>query len=295
MILVTGVSGFIGKHLIETLCERFNKDEILALTSKPITNCLYVLHNNYSFENDFLKNSYPSIETIVHVGSFIPKDWSKANDWIECNSNITNTAKLLEVQIPKLKRFIYISTVDVYNSDSIIMESTAVNPISLYAHSKLYCEIMLQSWAKKNQIDLSILRIGHVYGPGEELYSKVIPATMRKLLKNEPLTISGSGNEVRSFIFVKDVVDVIINSITSKALDDIVNVAGSHPVTINELFKKLILISDQQTIIENSQSSIKARSLIFDTGRMKKILGREETNLDEGLRIEWEYMKSILS
>ena len=67
------------------------------------------------------------------------------------------------------------------------------------------------------------LRIGHVYGPGEEEYKKVIPITIKKILDNKPLQLWGDGSDLRSFIFIDDVVNSIVKSLFSPINDSGIN------------------------------------------------------------------------
>jgi nucleoside-diphosphate-sugar epimerase len=179
MVLLTGASGFIGKHLLAALISKYGKDNVLALTSAPLTDCRYLLHLDYSFGSGyFADNGYAdSITTIIHAGAFTPKNSAQANDWKQSNSNIHNTAVLLEADLPRLEKFIYLSTLDVYGNDEIISENSTVAPASLYGHSKLYGEKMVTAWANDKKVFAQILRVGHVYGPGEEAYQKIIPVT----------------------------------------------------------------------------------------------------------------------
>jgi hypothetical protein len=78
------------------------------------------------------------------------------------------------------------TTIDVYEkSDQIISENNPTNPETLYGFSKLYCEKMIENWANANNKIVQILRLGHVYGPGEGLFKKIIPVTMQKIKANE--------------------------------------------------------------------------------------------------------------
>ena len=124
---------------------------------------------------------------------------------------MSSTAKLLTSNLPNIKNFVFFSTVDVYGYNSLISEETNLSPSSLYGHSKLYCEQMISSWAAQKKICHQILRIGHVYGEGEEKYKKIIPVTMQRLLSNIPLQMYGDGSEIRSFIYIQDVVNAVIN------------------------------------------------------------------------------------
>ena len=126
MILVTGVSGFIGKHLLTALVKEYGKDHVVAFTSEPISLCPYLLHHNYTFDPDYFLNAgYSSIKTIVHAGAFIPKNTSESNDWKQSSSNISNTQKIMQLQLPELRKFIFLSTIDVYGKDKIFTEQSA--------------------------------------------------------------------------------------------------------------------------------------------------------------------------
>jgi nucleoside-diphosphate-sugar epimerase len=294
MILLTGASGFIGRHLLSKLIEIFGRENILVLSSKPTNSCRFLLHNNYNFDAEYvLKNGYENIKTIIHAGAFTPKNVDVANDIELSNSNILNTQKLLNLSLPLLENFIFLSTLDVYDNTEEISEETFEKPISLYGFSKLYCEKMIEFWGNKNKKIVQVLRIGHVYGAGEEAYDKIIPSTFKKILRNESVQIWGTGEELRSFINVNDVVGSIIKSLTLKESIGVVNVVSSQPISIIELVKKIINISKSDSKIEYIKPNTVGRSLIFNNAKLKKCLLFNETKIEVGLKDELDYMKSI--
>lgn len=294
MILITGTSGFIGKHLLSALVKLYGKEPLIALTSRPTEECAYLLHEDYSFDLDFfVKAGYSDIHTIIHVGAFTPKKSEDADDWILCSKNIFNTYKLLSSHMPKLSKIIYLSTLDVYGKSNVITEQTTLDPISLYGTSKLYCEKLVTSWAIANHKTYQILRIGHTYGPGEESYQKLIPNTIRNLINLQPIHIWGSGNEIRSFIYIYDVVKAIMNSLKLEDSIGPVNIVGSQQIKVIELVEKLIKISGYTPVIKYLKMDVKGRDLVFDNIKMKSFLLNEEVLFDEGLLKEWNYMKGI--
>ena len=295
MILLTGASGFIGSHLLDKLVNIFGSDQIVALTSKPISKCPFILHNNYSFDNKtFIKAGFKNIDTIIHSGAFIPKTSNEGNDIERCNSNIQNTCLLLKAELPGIKNFIYLSTIDVYEYDNPITEESKVNPFSLYGNSKFYCEKLVSVWASQNDKTHQILRIGHVFGPGEEKYQKIIPVTMKRILNGDAIQLYGDGNDIRSFIFIDDVIEAIVNAITLKIFSGVINIVGNEQISINELVHKIITIANRPTDIENINSVSKNRDLVFDNKKMKELLCKPKTNLSEGLIREWEYLQKSL-
>ena len=295
MILLTGASGFIGKHLLNELIENYGYEKIIALTSKPIENSKYLLHNNYSFEEDyFIKNECANVDIIIMGGAFTPKRSSDSNNVLLSNSNIYTVEKLLKSNLPNLKKIIYLSTLDVYGNSEIISEMSPISPHSLYGYSKLYSEKMIENWCKEKSLDFQILRIGHVYGPGEELYQKIIPISISKAIKNEKITIFGSGNEIRSFIYIKDVIKAIVKSINCEINVGVINIVGGFQISINCLVHEIIKISNNKIEIEYQKETSQTRNLLFDNSKMLKLLSISETNLNVGLFEEFSHMKNNL-
>lgn len=296
MILITGTSGFIGSRLLEAAIDVFGKNQVVAFSSKANKDidCNYILHNNYIFDkNIFIDQGYEDIHTIIHAGAFTPKASCEADDIHKSTSNVVNTYHLISAVLPNLKRFIYLSTIDIYGVDTPISELSPISPISLYGESKFYCEKMVTSWARSNNVSCLILRIGHVYGPGEEVYKKLIPTIIRQIIDKKPLTLYGDGQDLRSFIFISDVVNSIINSVEVNSEYEIINVVGDQEISIKSLIGKIIKISGKDVEVKNISINTKPRHLTFDNSKLKKVLYSPIISLDEGLKIEWEYFNQL--
>ena len=294
MILLTGASGFIVKHLLKELIASYGKENVVALTSKPINDCNYLLHLNYAFgDSYFIESGIKNIDTIIHAGAFIPKSSRDGNNIKECNNNIRTTTRLTTSNLPDLKSFIFLSTIDVYAPDYPIVEDSRIDPVSLYGCSKSYCENLVQAWASNANINYQILRIGHVYGPGEEEYQKIIPITMKRLLLNKPIKLIGNGKALRSFIFITDVVEAIVRSLELKNNMGVINVVGQEQVSIYDLLHRIIEVSKRTVEIGSVCSNAISRDLIFDNSKMKQLLWTPGIDLKEGLQKEWNYMSNL--
>lgn len=290
-ILLTGASGFIGSHILIKLIKIFGKESIVVLTSQEIPNVNCVIYNSHKAFN-LRKDHFDNITHVIHAGAFTPKDSKSANDLEPCFSNIEFMKELLSFRFINLTRFINLSTLDVYAfTKEIISEESVIKPISLYGSSKLYCEEMLKAFAHKKLIDYINLRIGHVYGPGEEKYKKVLPIFIQKVLEGKPVEIFGNGDELRSFIFISDVVESILNALKVSESNIDVNVVSGVPVSIKELLVKIIEVSGKHVNINEHTSTHEKRDLVFNNDRLLNTLLNSETHLMNGLKIEYEYMK----
>jgi nucleoside-diphosphate-sugar epimerase len=275
-ILLTGASGFIGSVVFKRLVEKYGAQNIITL---PYT------------EYDRFNN--PEIETLIHIGAFIPKTSAQADNIELCNSNIINTQTLLQASFPNLKKVIFASTVDVYGEADIIKEDSLLKPVSLYGLSKLYCEKMIEIFAKQKNIICQTLRIGHVFGPGEEKYVKILPLTIKKIINNEQIEIWGDGKAIRTFIHVDDVASAIVKAINLSEYKGAINVVGHEQITIEDLVKKLISISGKNIAIKHIPTNVPNRNLVFDNAKLKVLLAGSLIPLDNGLEQEYNYMAAL--
>lgn len=293
-ILITGGSGFIGSHLLRAACSYFGKDNVIALSSKNIDFCHTITYesNNFNFSNinnDLLSN----VSVLIHAGAFTPKSSIESDSFSGCNGNIYFTEKLLSLSFKNLSKVIYLSTLDVYDSSELTTEDTKISPSTLYGLSKLYCEKMMSILSFNQKIPCHILRIGHVYGIGEEKYKKFIPNSIKSIINNGTIELWGSGEEMRSFIYVDDVVKTIINAINLKENIGIVNVVSGVSISIRDLTKKLIDISGKRVIFVTKEFSGVKRNYIFDNSKLRQYLLEKETDFTVGLKSEYTYMDSL--
>ena len=295
-ILITGTSGFVGKRVIEQMRMCYSNEDIVTFSSSPTDGIKNVDSKNYDIDCNYLINSgCEEIETLIHIGAFTPKSGSEANDIKRSSSNIENTRRLLEAlaQTKSLKRIVYLSTLDVYKStDDIISENTPVGPQTMYGWSKLYCEEMVKTFARENNILFCILRLGHVYGEGEEKYRKVMPVMIKSALKNEDINIYGDGEALRSFIYIDDVAKAVVNSLNLSS-SDIINIVGNEAVSINDLAKKIIALSGKNIKVEHISTDSVNRNYLFDNSKLLNTLLDSLTPLETGLKREMDYLKKL--
>lgn len=290
-VLLTGASGFIGSHLLKQLINKLGTESVVALSSKNIPNVNCV---TYETIQDFglKKNQFNDVTHIIHAGAFTPKDANQANDIKQCFGNIEFTTELLSYNYVKLKKIINLSTLDIYGSTTeTLSERSEIEPVSLYGSSKLYCEAMVKAFAMQRELEYLNLRIGHVYGPGEEKYKKVLPIAIQNILQDKPLELWGDGSDLRSFIFIQDVVQAIVNSLDAPVKNKDINIVSGVAVSIKELLEKTVKVSGKNVTINQRESNHQKRDLVFDNSLLLTTLLDKETDLLEGLEIEYQYMK----
>ncbi len=293
-VLITGVSGFIGSRLLGAVCERFGATNVLALSSKVNKQCKTIVYRDDFSINKSDLNMLADVELIIHAGAFIPKSRFDSNNVEKCNGNIIFTQSLLALPFKDLKKIIYLSTVDVYGDDEIISELTALNPETLYGMSKLYCEKMVCSYCNNRDVISQVLRVGHVYGPGEDKYQKLLPIAINNLLNDVDIELWGDGSELRSFIFISDVIKACMASLDLSDDVGVINVVGGQAISIADLL--VILANKLNTklkLIYKPAPKVK-KDIIFDNSKMIKHLLKTETLFVNGLKQEIAHVKGKL-
>jgi UDP-glucose 4-epimerase len=263
------------------------------LSSSALKGYTTILHKNYSFsKKDFADAGVDGVNIVIHSGAFIPKKASDSDNVSETTTNITSVGHLIN-HLPNVPdKFIFFSTVDVYGTaNEKITEKTLTQPVSLYGWSKLYGEKILESWANKENVTLQILRVGHIYGQGEEQFQKIIPLTIRKVKQHEKPVIFTKGEELRSFLHVSDCVRSVVASI---GLDDYkgpINIVSGTPLSVKEIVSTIVDIIDPDIGVDIQHGNMPVRNLTFDNSKMKAYLDDEHVSFEEGIREEIKEFK----
>ena len=293
-ILITGLNGFIGKNLLAYVKNHYASDfhNIVALSSVPIegvTTIIYESHEN--FGNITIPHE---VSKVIHMGAWTPKSTEEANDVEKSISNISFVKNLLHsLEGHRIEQFFFFSSLHVYpQTKNVISESSEVKPISLYGDSKLFCERVVERWCYQHNSLSQILRVGHIYGRGEEKYKKIIPLFIKKIIAGNPIEIYSSGNEKRSFLHVDDCVKFIWKS-KDFSRNNIINVVSGIAVTVFEIAKILVDISGKKIDINVQNQNIETRDMVFDNTLMQSLLPFKEMSLVQGLKDEYNYLMNL--
>lgn len=289
-VLLTGGAGFVGQVVLKELIR--HELNVMVLTSKIIKdykNIHYICHHNYTYDVNVFGGS--SIDVVIHIGASTPKGWGKdtVREYIE---NIRTTVHLIE-NLPNVpQKIIFISTVSVYKYCEIIDESTEINCDDAYGMTKILCEKYLEDFCKKNEVDLQILRLGPVFGPGEEKYNKVAGTFIRLAMRDEPINIFSDGEELRNMIYI----DTVAKYITEAALFEenigIVNIVSTESISIKDLANLAVSVTNSSSKI-NILNEIDGRKCKFNSEKCRRIFGKyaKPVGYAEGMRQLYEYFK----
>ncbi|MBI2309925.1 GDP-mannose 4,6-dehydratase [Candidatus Collierbacteria bacterium] len=272
--LVTGGGGFIGSFICEKLLAENNHvicvDNFITGQRKNIAHLL----SNPNFrliETDVSKPSWPltlspyplALDFILHLASPAgpnPKS-PKSYHALPVETYLVNsigTHYLLELAKKHNAVFLFASTSEIYGDPEIHPQPETywghVNPIgprAIYDESKRLGEAICAAWSRKFGVQTRIARIFNTYGPRMNPDDgRAIPLFIQSSINHQPLTIHGDGHQTRSFCYVDDQVEGLLKLLHSDANADPINIGNSTEISILDLVKTIIRLTDSKSTIK---------------------------------------------
>ncbi len=194
-----------------------------------------------------------------------------------------------------VKRVFYASSSEVYGEPFEIPQNEDTTPLNSrlpYAIVKNLGEAYFRTFKKEYNLDYTIFRFFNTYGENQST-DFVIPLFLERALKNLPIQIYGDGNQTRTFCYIQDNVEAVYNALVQNLfINDVINIGSDVELTVTELAKQIVALANSKSTIENVEA-LKEGDMTRrkpDVKKMKQLLNRELTTLDEGIT---KLMKSL--
>lgn len=241
-IIVTGVSGFIGPHVVEICLKR--GWEVVGVDILP---CDLKLQN-FTFiqkdARDLNPKELEKVDYIVHLAFITNIPNSIQHPMETTRDNIEMTVRLLESATKAgIKKFAFPSTASLYgNNPTPWREDMATDPIEPYSWQKLSCEYLLQMWTKRYGLPTVILRLFQVFGENQR-HDTVMAAFFRAKKEGKSITLTETTAQSsfrtgqRDFVYVKEVAEAFARALESEKTGqgEIINIGTGKVRTIEEI------------------------------------------------------------
>ncbi len=282
--LVTGGAGFIGSHLCAGLLEE--GIEVVALDNLSMGRAENIPAGARLVVGDVLDHDLvdaivsDGVDVIFHEAAIVSIRESVANFYADAETNIMGTLNVMRAAIHAgVKKMVFASSMAVYaDSPGGIAASEAFQtaPTSPYGIAKLASERYLSLLGKANGMDTIALRYFNTYGENQSFtpYVGVITIFVNRLLKGEPPIIFGDGEQVRDFIYVKDLVQANLLALRTEVHDGIYNVGTGVGTSVNRIAALLCRkINPQVKPVYGPERAEELRYSVADTARIRNDLG----------------------
>jgi|TARA_B110000438_G_scaffold303499_1_gene365254 dTDP-glucose 4,6-dehydratase len=257
-ILVTGGSGFIGSNFISRSLQKSNKIKIInldaLLTGSNHKNLPKMDSKRYNFVKGNICNKtlvsklIKKVDCVVNFAAESHVDRSIVNSKKFVNSNILGVHTILEeLRNNKNVKMIQISTDEVFGDidKGSFYENDVLNPSNPYSATKAAAEMLVKSYVRTYDLDVTITRCVNNYGP-RQFPEKLIPKIILSSLQGVPIPIHGDGKSRRQWIHVFDHCDAIFKIMKkSKKSSPVYNIPGNFESSNLDLVKKILKIMDK--------------------------------------------------
>jgi UDP-glucose 4-epimerase len=294
-VLVTGGAGFIGSHVTDLLLSR-GHDVIVVddLSTGHMRNVnpqarFYKMDIRSPALADVFENERPNY--VNHHAAQMNVRRSVADPHFDAEVNVLGSLNLIECAVRSgVEKFVYISSGGaVYGEPEYLPcdEGHPINPICQYGVSKHVVEHYLYLYNRNYGLNYAVLRYPNVYGPRQDPYGEagVVAIFTGQMLQEDSVTINGSGDQVRDFVYVEDcaVANLLV---MSDGHGQIYNLGSGVGTSVNEIFAHLKAITNYDQDPHHGPPKVGETFRIYlDAGKARRELGWEPaTGLEEGLR-----------
>lgn len=292
-VLITGGSGFIGRHLIAAALPLAAKITVLDLMAESSPE---VEHLSVDIRDaDSVKASMPMhVDTIYHLAARTSVLESMNDPQGVFETNVSGTQNILEsARMRGTERILLASTnavVGDYHGDRI-SETTILRPLTPYGSTKAAAEMLASAYSASYGISSKCLRLTNVYGEGMLVKDSVVARMMKTALSGGTFSIYGDGEQFRDYVHVEDVANAFIQLSTKEYQGPVVIGSGTS-VTVNQLVKSVSNAAGVEIIrtrVAAKPGEMRGVAVTNDLARSLAVQFR--ISLEEGLRRTWEDFK----
>lgn len=303
-VLITGASGFIGRHLAQELV--LKKAIVFTLAPKKIKN--NKIHQKIGSVEEFDKVNLlikrNKITVIFHLAAQPIVEVGQTNPIKTFEVNIKGTWNVLEAAKENLvQKVIVASTTHVYGDNPKVpyKEEYYPQPSRPYETSKACADLLAQVYADTYNLPVEIPRFVNIYGPRDSNFSRLIPKVIKDILSGKNPKIWDVGS-VRDFLFIDDVIRAYLmlaeKDLPKTKRGRVINFGTGKPINIVNLVEKIIAISKNTSVNLKTEITPGNRSneiirQYVSIKKAKKELGwSPKVSLQEGLTITYNWYKN---
>ncbi|GAB3380813.1 Rossmann-fold NAD(P)-binding domain-containing protein [Azotobacter armeniacus] len=252
-VLVTGGAGFIGSHLVDALLAKGHFVRVLDNLSSgkpdnlPLGDSRLELVEGDVADAALVRRVLGGCRAVIHLAAVASVQASVIDPVGTHRSNFIGTLNVCEgMREHDIRRVLFASSAAVYGNNGegeAIDEDTPKAPLTPYAADKLASEHYLDFYRRQHGLEPAVFRFFNIYGPRQDPsspYSGVISIFTERAAKRLPITLFGDGEQTRDFVYIADLVGVLLQALAApQLLPGAVNVGLNRSVSLNRLLEEI--------------------------------------------------------
>ena len=293
--LVTGGAGFIGSNIVKRVADEGWQVKVLDNLRSGYRSNLAPIPGVTLIEGDVrdpraVADATRGMDVVFHLAASVGNKRSIEHPIDDAEVNVIGTLRVLEAaRNAGVRKIVVASSAGIFGELKTlpIREDHPVEPDSPYGCSKLCAEKMCLSYAKLYDIEAISLRYFNVYGPNQryDAYGNVIPIFAFKMLRGEPVTVFGDGEQTRDFVNVRDVVQANLKAAAADGVSGAFNIGSGTRISINQLVRLIASAGGVDPVVRfGPPRKGDVRHSLADIGAARATLQYEpQVTLEEGL------------
>ncbi|MFA7894545.1 NAD-dependent epimerase/dehydratase family protein [Pseudomonas putida] len=252
-ILITGGAGFIGSHLSDALLARGYAVRIVDDLSTGKRDNLQLAHPLLELvegdvaDAELVQRAAAGCQAVVHLAAVASVQASVDDPVRTHQSNFIGTLNVCEaMRVHGVRRVLFASSAAVYGNNGegqSIAEDTPKAPLTPYAVDKLASEQYLEFYQRQHGLEPVIFRFFNIFGPRQDPsspYSGVISIFSERAVQGQPITVFGDGEQTRDFLYVGDLVQVMVQALEQAQVEEgAVNIGLNQATSLNQMLAAL--------------------------------------------------------
>lgn len=294
-LLVAGATGFIASHLIPRL--QSDGYDVVGLSRRPLAagGMLSLVTEDLTAEG-YVRLLHKVDGIVWLAGSSTPSS-SAGKPLAELDGNLRPLLELMEASIGMApKRMIFVSTGGAIYGDvreRNATETSHVEPKAYYSAGKAASEAFLSAWGHEGKHSVTVLRPSNVYGPGQPYRPGfgIVPTVFHSAMTGEPVVIRGDGQAIRDYLYVSDLIDLVMKVLCHPASmgTHTFNASSSQPVPLNQLLDLIDEITGKPVMREYRPATpYDVDRVVLDNRKACETFGwAPQVALRDGLERSW--------
>lgn len=288
-VAVTGGAGFVGSHVCERLVADGHSVVVVdSLISGLADNLDGVVERLIVLELDITDSAFSKavprdVDCIVHLAFPTPLCTRDRACQFHAVASI-GTAQVLDWALAANAKVLYGSSISVYGIPQVlpVTDEHPVNPMLVYGANKLHGEMLCRTYHEMYGLEFEILRISDVFGPRDGR-ANAINNFISAAISGNSLRLKGEGKQRRSYTYVSDIADVIVELAGQSPSNESLNIAGPNAYSIRDVLESVGRVVGTELEIE-VEPGADPRDYVIGTERLNvRLPGKSFTDLSEAL------------